>query len=247
MGLIRVALFGEDGLLFEYLATKLSKATDLNFSGWARTWRGMEELCHSSIPEVVLIEMGIHTDENLAYLIHSYPTTAVVVLAEEMDDLQLGNLLGAGARGYFQTAGSFESLMKCISIAAHGGYCVDPAFVRRIWNTTLIHNNPYSTQVLATSSRRMEILCLIHKGWTYEKIARILRISKRTVRYHVERAVEELGVENKYQAVSLAMQMDGKIDLKTVTIDSDGNGGNLYTDKDGLTGGYPILISRLTI
>ncbi len=54
--------------------------------------------------------------------------------------------------------------------------------------------------------RETECLRLTAQHKTAKEIARILKITARTVGFHIENAIHKLGVENKYQAVSRATQ-----------------------------------------
>ncbi|WP_353741616.1 autoinducer binding domain-containing protein [Pseudomonas fluorescens] len=59
-------------------------------------------------------------------------------------------------------------------------------------------------QVPPLSRRELEVLKLSADGKTAYEIARILNLSERTVNFHVHRAIEKLGVNNKIAAVIAA-------------------------------------------
>jgi LuxR family transcriptional regulator len=65
-------------------------------------------------------------------------------------------------------------------------------------------------QVPPLSRRELEVLKLSADGKTAYEISRILSLSERTVNFHVHRAIEKLGVNNKIAAV-LAAARSGAI------------------------------------
>lgn len=65
---------------------------------------------------------------------------------------------------------------------------------------------PARTQAPSLSRREIEVLKLSADGKTAYEIARILNLSERTVNFHVHRAIEKLGVNNKMAAVMVAVR-----------------------------------------
>ncbi len=58
------------------------------------------------------------------------------------------------------------------------------------------------------SPREREVLMWLRRGKTSWAISVILRISERTVNYHVNNIMRKLGVINRMQAVSIAANQD---------------------------------------
>ncbi|MCY1404408.1 Transcriptional activator protein AnoR [compost metagenome] len=63
---------------------------------------------------------------------------------------------------------------------------------------------PARPQAPPLSRRELEVLKLSADGKTAYEIARILSLSERTINFHVQRAIEKLGVNNKIAAVIAA-------------------------------------------
>lgn len=63
---------------------------------------------------------------------------------------------------------------------------------------------PARPQAPPLSRRELEVLKLSAEGKTAYEISRILNLSERTVNFHVHRAIEKLGVNNKIAAVIAA-------------------------------------------
>lgn len=58
------------------------------------------------------------------------------------------------------------------------------------------------------SARELQCLILTAKNYSVAEIAENLKITERTVNYHIQRLNKKLGVKNKYQAVIKARQKD---------------------------------------
>lgn len=59
---------------------------------------------------------------------------------------------------------------------------------------------------LQLTSRQKMILTLVSEGKTYKEIASSLYLTERTVKYHIKMIINRLGVENRNQAITLALQ-----------------------------------------
>ncbi len=74
-----------------------------------------------------------------------------------------------------------------------------------IENTAL---NPVEAETLARlTEREREILRLIFEGKCSSEVASDLKVSKRTVDFHLARAYVKLGVSNRFQAFKRAVEL----------------------------------------
>jgi DNA-binding CsgD family transcriptional regulator len=62
-------------------------------------------------------------------------------------------------------------------------------------------------QRVAFTSREYDVMRLLMQGMSNERIARLLAISRRTVRFHLCNVFLKLAVENRTHAVSKAIQL----------------------------------------
>ena len=60
---------------------------------------------------------------------------------------------------------------------------------------------------MVLTSRQVEILRLVADGKTSEEIARDLRISEVTVKWHIGNAMRTLGASSRAEAVATAMRL----------------------------------------
>lgn len=68
--------------------------------------------------------------------------------------------------------------------------------------------NPVDMEILARlTEREREILRLIFEGKCSSEVAQTLRVSKRTIDFHLARAYVKLGVSNRFQAFKRAVEL----------------------------------------
>jgi DNA-binding NarL/FixJ family response regulator len=58
------------------------------------------------------------------------------------------------------------------------------------------------------TERELEVIHFLKRGLTYEKIARRLEISRRTVKAHIGHIYNKLGIDNRIQLVDLLKKYD---------------------------------------
>lgn len=63
------------------------------------------------------------------------------------------------------------------------------------------------------TKREQECLRLTAEGFRLEMIAQLLKISKRTVNFHLQNANKKLGVTNKYLAIMALWNHDPRVNL----------------------------------
>jgi DNA-binding NarL/FixJ family response regulator len=112
----------------------------------------------------------------------SAPVLVLTAYADEVDEA-----LAAGARGYLLKGAPLDDIEKAIAAVARGETFLDPR----------VRKSPLTR-------REREVLRLIAAGESNKRIAAALRISERTVKFHVTSIFNKLGAENRAQAVALS-------------------------------------------
>ncbi|WP_318656551.1 response regulator transcription factor [Scrofimicrobium canadense] len=125
--------------------------------------------------------------------------TRVVVLTTYDSDADILHAVEAGASGYLLKDAPREQIIESIKAVASGETALSPRVAARL----VAHINTPSAASL--TGREREILTLVAQGYTNQKIARILAISISTVKTHLERSYEKLGVSDRASAVSQAL------------------------------------------
>ena len=100
----------------------------------------------------------------------------------------------AGATGYLLKDVSRQDLLRAVAAASRGETVLAPAVAARL-----------SRCQSPLTMRETEILRCLAAGWSNPVIARTLFISQATVKTHVLRIFDKLGVRNRTNAVTVAM------------------------------------------
>ena len=112
-------------------------------------------------------------------------------------DEDIRRALQAGVRAYLTKDVLHDELIRAIH-AVHSGETYLPASVRRCWKP--------SSLPAGLSAREMEVLALIVKGHGNKQIAYQLGIAEHTVKNHVKSILSKLGVDDRTQAATAAIQ-----------------------------------------
>jgi DNA-binding NarL/FixJ family response regulator len=138
-----------------------------------------------------------------------YQKANVIVLAQDPEYAEVLSFFRAGVRGIFGSADlRFELLCKCIRCVHQG----------QIWakNELLSHlvsslSDPKSTNVTdrhgrpLLTAREQQVLHSLADGLSNSELATVLKLSEHTIKNHLFRIYNKLGVSNRMEAVLYAL------------------------------------------
>jgi DNA-binding NarL/FixJ family response regulator len=147
------------------------------------------------------------------------PISALIVLGHRRDDDELFQAIEAGAAAHLADATRPSDLITTIRAVAAGEYVIDasvaarPEVARRVldaFRSAALNvglNDPETLPAFERlSTRESQILGLISEGMANKDIAAVLSISPNTVNNHVKAVLRKLAVNNRTQAVLLALR-----------------------------------------
>ena len=152
-------------------------------------------------PDVVLMDLEMPGKDGIQAtreLLAVRPGTAVVVLTSFSDRERILAALDAGAVGYLLKDVRPDELTRAIQAAAGGEAPLHPRAARE-----LLAARPLRPLL---SAREEEVLELVARGMPNKLIARRLEISERTVKGHLTRIFERIGVTDRTQAALWARE-----------------------------------------
>ncbi|ROQ81737.1 LuxR family two component transcriptional regulator [Streptomyces sp. CEV 2-1] len=123
----------------------------------------------------------------------------VLVLTTYDTDADITRAIGAGATGYLLKAERPEELFAAIRSAAQGRTTLSPPVASRVMARM---RRPLPT----LTDRERDILGQLSRGLGNRDIARALFISEATVKTHLGRIYDKLGVDTRAGAVSVAKE-----------------------------------------
>jgi DNA-binding NarL/FixJ family response regulator len=151
-------------------------------------------------PDVTLMDLRMNTMngvETTRAIRAEFPNARIIVLTTFDGDEDIYRALQAGARGYLLKGMDTEELLSAIR-AVHSGKSRIPASVAERLAERM--NTPSLTD------RETEVLRLIVGGNSNKEIAAALFISEATVKTHINSLLSKLGVTDRTQAATTALQ-----------------------------------------
>jgi DNA-binding NarL/FixJ family response regulator len=158
------------------------------------------ELYRQHQPDVTLMDLRMNTMngvETTRAIRAEFPNARIIVLTTFDGDEDIYRALQAGARGYLLKGMDTEELLTAIR-TVHSGKSRIPAPVAERLAERM--NNP------ALTDRETEVLRLIVGGNSNKEIAAALFISEATVKTHINSLLSKLGVSDRTQAATTALQ-----------------------------------------
>jgi DNA-binding NarL/FixJ family response regulator len=160
-------------------------------------------------PDVVLMDInlnGMSGIECVARLKQKLPKIQVLMLTTYEDGDTIFDSLRAGANGYLLKNMPRAELVQAVEQVHSGGAPMSLQIARKVINYFHRDTQPAS-ELEKLTSRELEILRLLAKGYMYKEIADQLAISMSTVRTHVSAIYEKLHVQSRTAA---AMKLVGR-------------------------------------
>jgi DNA-binding NarL/FixJ family response regulator len=176
------------------------------------------ELAIALDPDVVICDVTLPTSSGLEVcrrLRFHLPNVAVILLAVEEGEEPLFEAVKAGASAYLSRAAEPEELIAEIRRVARGEHTIDDNLLTRptmaskvlLEFNTLRDQTPEAEPLFAPlTSREMEILEHISRGYSNKQIARVLAISDQTVKNHITSILKKLAVNDRTEAVVYSLR-----------------------------------------
>jgi DNA-binding NarL/FixJ family response regulator len=158
------------------------------------------ELFRKYLPDVTLLDLrmpGMTGVEAALAIREEFPNARMVALTTYGGDEDIRRALSAGVQAYLTKDVLHDELIKAIH-AVHAGQTYLPAAVA----AALAAQMPRPD----LSAREVQVLELIVRGLANKQIAYSLSIAEHTVKNHVKNILSKLGVQDRTQAATAAIQ-----------------------------------------
>jgi DNA-binding NarL/FixJ family response regulator len=196
--MIAVLVIDDHPVVRTGLAQLLERAEGIVLAGVAADGADGVELATAERPDVVLMDLempGVDGIEATARIRAACPETEVVVLTSFSDRERILDALDAGAAGYLLKDAEPEELLRGIRAAAAGEAPLAPRAA-----TELVAARRAGRPAAELTPREREVLLMVGQGLPNKLIARRLEISEKTVKAHLTRIFERIGVTDRTQA-----------------------------------------------
>jgi DNA-binding NarL/FixJ family response regulator len=197
---LRVMLVDDHYLVRVGLASIIALESDMSVCAEASTGEQAVQLYREHKPDVALIDLrlpGMSGSEATQVIRSEFPEAKIIVISTYAGDEEIYTALQAGAMAYLLKSVQREELIQAIRKAASGQRHIPPEVAAR-----LAGRLPRSQ----LSPREIDVLRLIVAGKRNKEIAGSLEISEGTVKIHVSSILCKLGVSDRTEAVTAALQ-----------------------------------------
>jgi len=160
-------------------------------------------------PDVVLMETGmpgLSSAEVVRLVQHTSPRTKLIFLTGHGDNQSALHGLQAGAMGYVHKDTEIANLVQAMRDAQRGVRYVSPQVLQKV-RKDIPSIEGAKTSSPSLTPREEEIVKLLAEGHSVKKSAELLSVSVKTVEAHKFNLMRKLGIHNKAQLVTYAIQM----------------------------------------
>ena len=194
-------LVAEDHLVARVgVTTIVNMQPDMEVVAEASNGQQAVELYRSYRPDVALLDlrMPVMGGVQAAQMIRAeFPGARMVALTTYGGDEDIRRALAAGVSAYLTKDVLHDELLKAIR-AVHAGQTYLPSAVAASLAAQLPRPD--------LSAREVQVLELIVRGLANKQIAYSLNIAEHTVKNHVKNILSKLGVQDRTQAATAAIQ-----------------------------------------
>jgi DNA-binding NarL/FixJ family response regulator len=214
---IRVLIADDEDMVRAGFRLVLAREDDIDVVGEAVDGKQAVAEVERLRPDVVLMDVrmpvmdGIEATQRIAL---KSLASRVVVLTTFDEDAYVYGALQAGASGFLLKYAPADDLLAAIRVVARGDAMLAPTVTRRLIEqfARRAPNSAAAGLIASLSPREREVLQLVARGLTNAEIAQALVVAPATVKTHVARLLEKLGVRDRVQATALAYQANAVSD-----------------------------------
>jgi NarL family two-component system response regulator LiaR len=187
----------------------LEAQPDISVVAEAESGAEAVRLAREYVPDVVLMDLvmpGMDGVEATRQVKDVSPRTRIIILTSYHEDEHIFPALQAGAISYLLKDVKASELVEAIQRAAKGEATLHPRVATRLIKQLSSRETERGYLFTALTEREMEVLKLIARGLTNQKIAEQLVISIGTVKGHISNILSKLHLADRTQAAVFAWQ-----------------------------------------
>jgi DNA-binding NarL/FixJ family response regulator len=202
---IRVVIVDDHAVVRDGISRLLDSADRIEVVGTAADGEAAQGVVADTAPDVVLMDLSMPVLDGVSAtkkLTGDHPDVRVVVLTTFADKQRILDALNAGASGYLLKDAQPDEVIAGVRAVVAGGAPLDPKAARVLLDA----RKAAPADVPELTPREREVLALLATGVANKQIARRLQIAEATVKAHLTRIFQQLGVTDRTQAALWARE-----------------------------------------
>ena len=207
---VRILVVDDQAMVRAGLRMLLEHEDDLDVVAEAADGAQGVALTRRHRPDVVLMDIRMPVMDGLEAIrriVEEDADARILVLTTFGLDEYVFEALRAGASGFVLKDEPPEQLIDAVRTIARGDALLSPTITRQVirhFAGSQVRARPREVEDL--TERELEVLRLITRGLSNAEIGSELYISETTVKTHVTRLLQKLGLRDRAQAIVLAYQ-----------------------------------------
>jgi DNA-binding NarL/FixJ family response regulator len=197
---IRILVVDDHHVVRQGIVALIKSVEDMTVVAEASDGRQAVESFRRHKPDVTIMDLRLPVMtgvEAITEIRRDFPAARVIVLTTFDGDEDIYRALQAGAKGYLLKDMFGDDLMDAIR-AVHAGKSRIPAAVAQRLADRMVGSE--------LTLRELDVLKLIVSGKSNKEIGNLLSISEATVKTHINNLLSKMGVSDRTQAATTALQ-----------------------------------------
>ena len=205
---VKVAIVEDHHTFRQCLEFLLNNTDGFRSVGSFRTMEDALEGIGTELPDVVLLDIGLpgmNGIEGVKALKEKYPDVLVLMNTVFEDDERIFDALCAGACGYLLKKMPPAEILDSVKQAIAGGAPMSPEVARRVIDL-FRQLRPSEKADYELTPHEVRLLQLVSEGHSYKSAASQLKVTAKTISFHLQKIYGKLHVHSKSEAVSKGLR-----------------------------------------
>ncbi len=206
---MRILIADDHVLVLEALCAILGKQYEI--AGTAKDGREAVEKTVQLKPDMVVLDVSMpemNGIEAVKQIRAAGCTVKTIFVTQQLDPEYIRAAFDAGAMGYVAKQSASSELLLAARMATLGRYYVTPLATPKPGfeaSTKVSRGNPAEMFGAGLTTRQREVLQLVAEGKTTKEVALTLKISPKTVEFHRNAIMDQLGLRTTAELTRYAL------------------------------------------